>query len=415
MSLVNNTCKLYNKYIIYYKGAGSLNTTNINVIFYRYNSICEPIYINGLKSLGINVIEETTEIINKEVSGDETIARLQKLLTDNKIFFVISINYYPLISAVCNIFHIPYISIIVDSPVLELYSDTIKNTYNRIFIFDKALYNRHKNDNPDCIFYMPLCADTVHINNVLANNTRLYKKYSSDISFIGSLYTEKCPYNRVHNLPSYLKGYLDGIIESQLQLYGCNIVYDILTDDIVNEFMKYEKIYTFPEKSRKDYKAVLAYNYLGVKISELERIRLLKCISEEYKLDIYTGSDTSVIPKAINRGFASSLLEMPIIFNNSKINLQITARTIETGLSQRVWDVLSAGGFLIMNYQEELFEYFEPGTDLDYYGSKDELMDKICFYLHNNEIREKIAQNGQNKVLKYHTPIIRINEILKKL
>lgn len=388
---------------------------SMNVLFYRYNSICEPIYINALKSLGINVIEENTELTKKDVAAEAVVDNVKSILNSHAIIFVISINYYPVLSAVCNIYHVPYISIIVDSPVLELYSDTIKNPYNRIFIFDRALYNRHKSDNPDCIFHLPLCSDITHIDNVLKNNKNLYSKYSADISFIGSLYTEKCPYNNVKNLPPYIRGYFDGIMNSQLGIYGSNLIYDLLSDEMVDEFMKYEKIYSFPEKAKKDNKAVVAYNYLSVKVSEQERIRLLKRISESFNLDIYTGSDTSLMPKARNRGFAKSLTEMPVIFHNSKINLQITARTIETGLSQRVWDVLSAGGFLLMNYQEELFDYFEPGNDLDFFGSEDELIDKITFYLKNDDIRKQAAQRGKEKVTKYHTPLSRINEIISKI
>lgn len=185
-----------------------MNNNNINVLFYRYNSICEPIYINALTSLGINVIEERTEITQKNVSSEKVVDNVKSILNAHSVLFVITINFYPVLSALCNIYHIPYISIIVDSPVLELYSDTIKNPYNRIFIFDKALYKRHKNDNPDCIFHMPLCSDISHIDSVLENNKNLYSSYSSDISFIGSLYTEKCPYNKVKNLPPYLKDIL---------------------------------------------------------------------------------------------------------------------------------------------------------------------------------------------------------------
>lgn len=358
------------------------------------------------------MIEETTEMQNKGISSEQMIANVSKLLDSNRLLFVISINYYPILSELCNIYHIPYVSIVVDSPLLELYSDTIKNEYNRVFIFDRALYNRHVNDNPDCIFHMPLVADLPHINRVLNANTD--DSYKSDVAFIGSLYSEKCPYNDI-KIPDMLKGYMDGLIESQLKIYGYNFIYDLLDENRVNEFMEHVPIYKFPEKSRHDYKAVIAYNYLAVKVSELERRRYLKEISEKYSLDIYTGSDTSEMPLAHNRGFAKSLTQMPLIFNQSKINLQITARTIETGLSQRVWDVLSSRGFLIMNYQEEIFDYFEVGKDIEVYTSKEELLDKIGFYLENDDVRVKIAQSGYEKVHQYHTPEIRLGEMMKRV
>lgn len=385
----------------------------MNVLFYRYNSICEPIYINALKALEINVIEERAEMTNKDVTANELVKNLEKHLSSGVFLFVMSINYYPAISAVCNIYKIPYVSVIVDSPVLELYSDTLKNPYNRVFIFDKALYNLHKDVNPDCIFHMPLCADVASMQNVIRSSGNT--GYAADVSFIGSLYTEKCPYNKVKNLPDYLRGYFDGLMQMQLEIYGCNFIYEKITDDMVQDFKKCEKIYQFPELSRKDEKAVIAYNYLNVKVSEMDRIRSLKKISENFELKLYTGSDTSMMPKAINCGFANSITQMPLIFNQSKINLQITARTIETGLSQRVWDVMSSGGFLLMNYQEEIFDYFDPGKDMDYWTCPEEMLDKISFYLGNDDIRNQICHNAYEKMISCHTPAHRMKFMLGKI
>lgn len=387
----------------------------MNVLFYRYNSICEPLFIGELKRLGVNVLEEKSEMTNKEVTASELMKNVSKILDSNKVLFVMTINYFPTLSAVCNIYNIPYVSIIVDSPLMELYSDTIKNPCNRVFIFDRNLYLRHVNDNPDCIFHMPLVADIEGMQNVIKRNQHLKSKYASDVSFIGSLYTEKCPYNKIHTWKPYTKGFFDGLIESQIKIYGYNMLYDLIPDSMLEEFKQVDGIYRFPEKAREDYRALLAYNYLGVKVSELERIRLLGMISEKYNVDLYTGSDTSCIPKVHNKGLATSLFDMPLIFNNSKINLQITARTIETGLSQRVWDVLSSGGFLLMNYQEELFDYFEPGTDMDYFESPEDMMAKIDFYLAHDDIREQVARNGFEKVSKLHTPQIRMKSILERI
>lgn len=386
----------------------------MEVLFYRYNSICEIAYINALKAFGIDVIEDTTQITNKNLSASDMLYAVEKQLKTHSFMFVISINYYPVLSSVCNIYHIPYVSIVVDSPLWTLYSDTIKNEYNRVFIFDRALYERHVIDNPDCIFHMPLFADIPYLDKYL-NDNKKNVSYSSDISFIGSLYTEKCPYNELKGLPTYLKGFFEGILESQIKVYGYNFIYELLTQEIVDEFANYGEIWYGNEDSRKDYKAYIAYQYLGIKVSEMERSRLLKAISENYYLDIYTGSDTSFMPKVNNRGFAKSLTDMPLIFKNSKINLQITAKTIETGLSQRVWDVLSCGGFLIMNYQAEIADYFSIGKDIEVYSSQEELMDKISYYLLHDDERIKIASNGYELVRKYHTPEIRFGEIFKKI
>ena len=56
--------------------------------------------------------------------------------------------------------------------------------------------------------------------------------YMHDISFIGSLYNANM-YNQLNYLPSYLRGYLDGIINSKLNIYVYNMLQELLTDNII--------------------------------------------------------------------------------------------------------------------------------------------------------------------------------------
>ncbi len=387
----------------------------MKVLFYRYNSICEPIYINALKDLGLEVLEETAQMREKDLTGPEQFELLKGIFQREELTFVMSINYFPVLSSICNIYQIPYVSIVVDSPLMDLYSDTIKNPWNRIFIFDYALWARHVDDNPECIFHMPLVADYTHMQQVIRKNGHLKSQYSADVSFIGSLYTEKCPYDKLKGLSDYTKGYCDGLIGCQQKIYGYNMIYEMLPDAMVEEFKQCEGIYRFPENAREDYRALMAYDYLGVKASQIDRVKLLQAVSERYALDLYTGSNVAELPKAKHKGLASSMFDMPLIFSNSKINLQITARTIETGLSQRVWDVLACGGFLLMNFQQELFNYFEPGKDMDFFESQEDLVEKIAYYLEHEDERQEIAKNGMEKVKKYHMPMHRMNEILKRV
>jgi len=139
----------------------------------------------------------------------------------------------------------------------------------------------------------------------------------------------------------------------------------------------------------------------------------LKMLSDNFSVDIYTGSDTSSMPNIHNRGFAKSLEEMPIIFNQSKINLNITAKSIRSGLSLRIFDVLGCGGFLITNYQAELPDFFNVGEDIETYSSMEELYDKTAYYLSHDSQRQSIAINGYKKVEKFHSYDIRITQMLE--
>jgi spore maturation protein CgeB len=386
----------------------------MNLLFYRYGSICEPDIIDSFRHLGFTVDEDTREIYNKKLQPSECIQGLSALLRQKKYTFVFSINFFPSVSDICNILDIPYLCLIVDSPVLELFSTSLANECNRVFIFDRRLYEEFLPVNPDGIFHIPLATNVRGNFGVCEGaSDALKKRFSSDISFIGSLYTEKCAYNKTE-LPAKYKGYVDGLIEAQLRVYGYNFIEECLTDELVNEFIKARpELANFPESMKVDVRAVIAQHFISVKTAEQERIRYLKALSDIYNVDIYTGSDTSMMPNIHNKGFAKTLTEMPIIFNQSKINLNLTAKSIRSGLSLRVFDVLGCEGFLITNYQEELPEHFNIGEDIEAYDSLDDLIGKCEYYLGHEKERREIAHNGFEKVKKYHTYDIRLTQMLE--
>lgn len=72
---------------------------------------------------------------------------------------------------------------------------------------------------------------------------------------------------------------------------------------------------------------------------------------------------------------------MPLVFHYSKINLNITSKSIHDGLPLRIFDVLGCGGFLLTNYQTELAQWFTPGRDLECYTGEDDLLEKVDYYL----------------------------------
>lgn len=385
----------------------------MNILFYRYNSICEPDVIAVMKRLGHTVTEITEEMRNKELGARGQMNLVSAALKKQESQMVFSINFFPVVSEVCNIFHIPYVCWIVDSPVMELYSHSVRNRWNRIFLFDYALYEEFRPENPKGIFYLPLGADYARLDPLLENITKKDKeKYAAEVSFIGSLYTEKCPYNRLKE-ESWMKGYLDGVIQAQLKVYGYNFLEECITDEILQQFKEKVPFYQFPEKANHNDRAAMAHLYLGNKVTEQERLQLLKRVSEEFSLDLYTASDFSPLPKANYRGLARSTTEMPKIFRLSKINLNFTSKPIRTGIPLRLWDIFGAGGFVLTNYQSEIPEYFEVGKDLDIFASEEELVEKIRYYLEHEEEREEIARNGYQKAKEKYSLELRVKQILQ--
>ena len=387
----------------------------MKIFFYKYGSICEPDISDSFRRLGFEVIDEDMEIYNKNLLPSQCVETVSKKLIDGQFTFVFTINFFPWLSDLCEIMHLKYISLIVDSPVLELYSNAISNPVNRIFLFDKILFSEFEQYNKGHIFHMPLAANTSRTDKIisLASDSDK-KKYASDISFIGSTYQEKCPFNNAV-LSDYERGFVDGIINAQIGVYGFNFIENMLTEDMAERLLKsIPDHYEFPASSRKNIKALVAQYYLSVKVAEQERLRMLRMLSDNFNVDIYTGSDTSGMPNIHNRGFAKSLTEMPLIFNNSKININITAKSIRSGLSLRIFDVLGCGGFLITNYQAELPEFFEIGKDLVAYESETHLKELCSYYLEHDDERKEIARHGYETIKKYHTYDIRVLQIIDK-
>ena len=88
---------------------------------------------------------------------------------------------------------------------------------------------------------------------------------------------------------------------------------------------------------------------------------------------------------------------MPYAFKCAKINLNISLRSIHTGMPLRALDILGCGGFLLTNYQPDFEEYFTAGEDYVYYDSREDLLALVDYYLTHDEERKQIAANGYRK------------------
>ena len=392
----------------------------MNLLFYRYGSICEPDILEVFHKMNLHVIECGIEITEKHLNPSQKLSALSPLLTEQAIHFVFSINYFPHLSQICERLQIPYVCWSVDSPVLELFSNTIHNKHNYIFLFDYAQYLRFSPENPDHIFYLPLATNVSRWDDVLNNLTEQdYQLYSSDISFVGSLYHEKSPLSLLHTNPAldeYWRGYIQGLTEAQLLTYGYNFLEDAISPECVQYLKNSFPDFYAPEDTFAPTDAYVASNYyLGMHVAELERVRTLNALAAEHSVSVYTRSNTSLLKNADCRGGVTTHLQMPKVFNLSKINLNITMRPIQTGLSLRIWDILGCGGFLLTNYQQELPEYFEIGKELDCYENLAELQQKVSYYLAHDDIRKDIALKGYGKVKAMHTYEVRIASILKTI
>lgn len=328
--------------------------------------------------------------------------------------FVFSFNYMPVVSVCCQKVQIPYVSWVYDSPYIHVYSYTVLNSCNYIFLFDYAVYEELITAGITTVYYLPLAVNEKRLEKVQRMPVDALK-YKSDISFVGSLYDEEKHrmYDRTDKLSGYTKGYLDAIVQAQKQVYGYFFLEKLLTPKMLEEM---HEIYpTDPNASTvMTPKAIYADYILARRVTALERNEVLTLLGERFaqQVKLYTNNTDTWICGVTNMGSVDYYEEMPYVFANSRINLNITLRSIKTGIPLRVFDILGAGGFLITNYQEELLEYFVPDEDLVIYYNNEDLLEKVAYYLEHEEERTRIAANGAKKVRESHTMKSRVEVMM---
>ena len=105
----------------------------MKVLFYRYNSIIEPDILAAFQEIGLDCDTFDLEMTEKNLSPSELILRFGRYLLDHPADFVFSVNFFPYVSEICEKFHLRYISWTVDSPVMELFTSSIQNSWISYF------------------------------------------------------------------------------------------------------------------------------------------------------------------------------------------------------------------------------------------------------------------------------------------
>lgn len=386
------------------------------VLMYCWGSVSEPMAAKGMEELGYIVITIMDKI--KDYHADAEFA--QKMITvlhAKKADLVFSYDYFPILSMICQMNGIPYISWIYDCPQYTLLSKTIQNPCNHIFCFDERYAQRIRGYGAPNVYHFPLAADPDLYPAKKAADPEETLKYGCDISFVGSLYNDDR--NRIlkADLSDFSRGYTEGLIRAQLPIYGCNLIADCLCGQAEKEIaercgLTLGEMY-LPDLHRMAADAVL------MAVTAREREEVLFNLSEQFAVTLYTNSSLPACLKErerlSDRGTVDYRTQMPLVFYNSRINLNITSRTIETGVPQRVFDILSCGGFCLTNYQKEIGDLFEDGKELVMYTGMEDMVQKAGYYLLHEEERIRIAKAGYEKVTEHFTIRRRLKEMFDRI
>lgn len=392
----------------------------MRLLLHEWNSFTGFDIKQAFREEGIDF--DTTWLNARTRSQEETIEfmeKFDKLLKNKEYDAVFSINFQPPMAEVCHNNKVMYIAWTYDSPALcgfehQHYFDT-----NRVFLFDSAELALHKKMNKPHLYHLNLATNVKRMNSIKMTPMQQLR-FQSEISFVGQMYTTEL-HDMMQSMSPYAVGFLQALVDMQMKDYDSNLIRNLITDEVIDAISNPELIEKM-EKYNEFFSAVAEgqlrlagfRSFLQRAVTNRERLMILSLLSKHYSVRLFSRDRHEVLENVTYAGAVDYRKEMPLIFKNSKINLNITAKNIENGIPQRCIDVLGCHGFLLTNYQEDLFTEFEEEKDVVTYKSMEEAVDKAGFYLKHDQLRNEIAHNGYKKVrdlFNYHTQLAKIWKI----
>ncbi|MFA5032179.1 MAG: glycosyltransferase [bacterium] len=299
---------------------------------------------------------------------------------------------------------IPYAIWYVDSPryILEGYDKENVSPYANVFVWDPLYVSELQESGFKKVKYLPLGTDP-EIFKLMEN---IPGKYVTDISFVGDSMIESVDKwkKKVSNINEWEK----------------------LSDETLK--LLHNKSGIFSGKALKKISETLELKLPidNGKLTELESYIALKATFNKRQevlenilscgLRIYGDTGWHKLFKNVTLLPAVNYYtQLPLVYNGSEINLNITSFQMPEGCNQRVFDVPAAGGFLITDERKTLIDLFIPKEEVITFKDKEELKELVNFYLQHSTERKKIAKKARQRVLQEHTYVHRASSIIETM
>ncbi len=334
--------------------------------------------------------------------------KFEAQLKKDRYDFAMSTNFHPIVAKICARNHLKYLAWVYDSPIDTDRIEYYQYPTSYIFLFDRAEAERLKRLGGVHIFHLPLAVNPERLKTITITRDDVLR-YSADISFIGQFYAS--PLEQIRPLlGQYEQGFIDALTETQLKIYGCHFLEEAVTDSFlerVNEQLRKQGVRDVALKKEGLIRSI------DRQITHTERLALLNLLGQSWRTTYYSNEKQESLSHLQYGGTAYYFTEMPKIFRLSKLNLNPTLKSIQSGIPLRALDILACGGVLFSNYQPELAEYFQDGEDAILYESIEDALVKADYYLRHDDLRQAIAQNGYQKVITHFSYPDRLTQMLK--
>ncbi len=110
--------------------------------------------------------------------------------------------------------------------------------------------------------------------------------------------------------------------------------------------------------------------------------------------------------------------ELIAMYSRSRVSLGFTQVADRSAIRQvrlRDFEATMSGAFYLVEYFEELADFFEPDREIVFFHDRADLIDKAKFYLANSSARERIREAGMRRARAEHTWHARFEMIFRTI
>ncbi|MCH5262952.1 MAG: glycosyltransferase [Lachnospiraceae bacterium] len=366
-----------------------------------------PAIIFALDRMGYEV-EMYPKPIEELKGNEEQERQLEIFIKSAKVDFVLSNVFSREAARVTNQLELKYAVWCMDSPSFPAWVPEAEYDNCYLFYFDYREYELKKQSGLKNVYHLPLATDIVWSGQLVITDEET-QKYSCNMSFVGGLYSDN-PYDRMFSIfPADMQEAFIELIEKSAFVWDGQDRLHMPAELVQAVRQKCPQIF-YPCVMPDEY--FLRTYLLGRKLTNVERTLLMELLSERFDIHLYT-RDTEIVPEGVRRfPEIPALKGAPKVFYSSKINLNITLRSITSGVPARVFEVMGVGGFVLSNWQEEIPELFVEDKEIVTFKTPEELVDKADYYLKHEDKRTRIAINGYRRVKEQYTYEHRLNKII---
>ena len=210
----------------------------MNILFYRYGSICEPDIIASFKHLGFNITEDTREYTTNSFFHQTALRGLTELLKQDTYSFIFSINFFLqyLMYVIYGVFRICALS------WTALYLN-----YSQLHQLIPAIRYSYSTDSCTTIsttstlteyFIFHLLPTSVTITLLQLWQVLLTEPDFHQIYHLSALYIQRNVYITKLLFLKKCVAMQTELIEAQLLVYGYNFIEECVTPELIEAFCK---------------------------------------------------------------------------------------------------------------------------------------------------------------------------------